>query len=119
MSILAQAIEAVQTKNKHYKMPLLVSVVDETTLIPKSFAVEYLQEYRLEAKFGLKMFSDPVDDIEHARKLKQCRAQIIEAVFGEFREDFMSMFTSLSARNVDEAYDKLEKFYHKMYKVEE
>lgn len=117
MSKLAQAIEAVQTKNKQYKMPALVEVSDEYT--HHSFSIkEPLNEYRIEAKFGLMMLSDPCDDNEHHRKLKQCRAQIVEAIFGEFREDFMGLFTSLSSSNVDEAYHKLEKFYNKMYKVE-
>lgn len=120
MSRLARTIEAVQTKNREYKIPPLIHVTTENFIQPNHFKSDYiLQEYRVEARFGMRMLSELGNDITHTHKLRQCKRQIVEAVFGEFREDFIAMFKALSEQNLDEAYNTLEKFHDKMYGVDE
>lgn len=120
MSKLAQAINAVQTKNKQYKMPSAFDITEHANYHNEPFSVEYLKEYIVEAKFGLRMYLDQgIDDTMYNLKLQECRQHIVEAVFGEFRADFIEMYKALADRNVGEAQVALQNFYNKMFKVEE
>jgi hypothetical protein len=121
MSKLSQAIQAVQTKDRHYKMPLLIDVTDDTyTFYSEPASNNFVNEYRVEAKFGTRIMTDQsTSSTILDMKINDCRRNIIEAVFGEFRIEFVEVYHALAHRDIDGAMLALENFHHKMFKVEE
>lgn len=116
MSQIVNAIKEHDTGNR--KMlndsftPLFRDMVDlKSTLEP----VEIGYQYRIDVRLGCDVI---INDGEIAEAVKRTKNQVIEAVFGEFRGDFMMLERAIYDRDFHASKVYLEKLRHNMYGVE-
>jgi hypothetical protein len=122
MSKLAQAVTATDTKNRIVIDPLfdsMVSITHQVSGVPV-FDPSVAYVYRIEAKFGTQCMVEYQHDgkanyVDEA--LRNTRKAIIEAVFGEFRQDFYLIHQALWKHELHKAHELLHAFEDKMFQV--
>ena len=99
--------------------PLLEDIISvKSTIETLPFTYE-AKEYQIGVKFSSKVW---VSDFEAVRDesaleqaIKRTKRQVIEAIFGEFRTDFMMIERALYDRDFDKARLYLAEFETKMF----
>lgn len=119
MSNLIKAIVTYNTGNRARSYPPLeVSLLNKVLTYEESFPPSInpnLVEFLVSAKFSNKCFVPEGDPNALEYAVRQTKQSIIQAVFGEFREDFLLINRALHQRNFEEAIYLLSKFNTKMY----
>lgn len=119
MSKLIDAITAtpgIERRSARPRMPM-VTIQEETFTSP---AFNYRQEYRIEARFGVKAFID-MAEARHQEALERCiqstRKALVEHIFGEFRAPLAQLRWALSNEDVDEAREIVEQLHRSMFDI--
>lgn len=118
MSNLVKAVEAKKLKERLVYPPLFLDMVS----INESYInVTYGREYSIMATFGSKCtISDEMSEREHALPYAIARTKraIVEAVFGEFRQDFRLVEEAIWNNNIPKAHKLLREFETRMFSDE-
>lgn len=75
-------------------------------------------EYKIEARLGSKiLISDVVrnDPVAFKETMRKMRCQLVDIMFGEFREDLRAINLALYRYNVAEAQHLVNQLYEKMF----
>lgn len=117
MSQLIKAIKAHDTGNrvilKDQFRPLFLDMVDiksETYTIPYEATVVY----KIGVTFGAQAMVSQTGETLH-QAIIRTKQQVIQAVFGEFREDIIMIERALYDRDFDAARENLWKLNEKMF----
>lgn len=128
MSQLAKAVLAHDTGRRQFLdgenfSPLFRDLYDAKESVTEHRAFQIGKEYRIDVRLGNSCFVNELDDMGYDSCLTEAihhtRKQIVEAVFGEFREDFLRIRQALWNNNRNEAAKLLAEFEHKMYSTED
>lgn len=121
MSQLVKAVQYVDTKdrviiNRGFS-PLFTDLVEVKSYSHQDvlFGHKYRIGVKIEATATIpesKIFGDHLDDA-----VDRVKRQIVEAVFGEFRQDFERVHMALNNYDVETAMLMLIKFQEKMYGI--
>lgn len=114
MSKLSDAINATKT-NKVYAENSYSFVSIETGYYPTPLHYEY----SIRAIFGTKVIlcDELIADGALETAVHQVKAAVINAVFGEFREDLYLITKHLYKRNTDKALEAVYALQNKMFEV--
>lgn len=120
MSKLVQAVQATETKWRFAELNTLFNdmVTIEKEYVPTNSIITY-GEYRVRAIFGstTKIHTEQVNEVlPHI--IEKVKRAIVEAVFGEFREDFRLLDKAVWERDLDKVSELLQKFEVKMFSNE-
>jgi hypothetical protein len=78
-------------------------------------------QYRIGVTLGAQCWVDELEQLKSdnalANAIERTKRQVIEAIFGEFREDFRNIERSLYDSNVEEARVQLHAMEDKMFQV--
>jgi hypothetical protein len=78
-------------------------------------------QYRIGVTLGSQCWVDELEQLKSdnalANAIERTKRQVIEAIFGEFREDFRNIERSLYDSNVEEARVQLHAMEDKMFQV--
>lgn len=124
MSKIVKAITALNTGNRKY-LPEKLSPLFESTVNGESKISEirtsdgYIKQYRIGITLGAKADVSEMDVFRNKDSLSlaidRTKRNVIEAIFGEFREDFCMLENAIYNRNFEEARELLRNFRDKMY----
>ena len=128
MSQIVRAVTAVDTgqrkviDNKMFS-PLFQDVFQMQERIEDVHSADYITAklYRIGITLGHQAMvtdnnlKDGPDELEYA--IERAKKSIVEAIFGEFREDFMRLSNALYDRDYQKAQALLVQFERKMFEV--
>jgi hypothetical protein len=106
--------------NKRFGTPLFHETVDIKSDYSDYSTNDYIQKvYRIEVKLGntCLLNEEQLDYINEA--VKRTKNQVVEAIFGEFREDFRMIERAIYEHDFNKAGQLLYKFEYKMFNVGE
>ena len=116
MSKLAEQIKAVQTNERHAQRSPVINIVAGSSEIPPLGSRAEHYRYELTATFGctaIMEFGTPsVQGI-----LKEVRRQVLDEVFGEFRQNFNEIERALFDYDNEAARKALQSFRQRMFEV--
>jgi hypothetical protein len=119
MSKLSDAVKHNNKKSYKPQTEFFNSVVKVNEVIETITPTQAIL-YKIEARIGREILiqdnlasKNEQDMLEEA--VKKVKRQVIEAVFGEFREDIYLVYQSLWEWNCREAEDRLRKLEQKMF----
>jgi hypothetical protein len=115
MSKLSEMIKAAQTNERRCVMNPLINFASSATDLPALAPIHYV--YSFKAEFGCTATVQYGAKGELDAKLKQIRRQVVEAVFGEFREDIHAINRALMNYDTDKATELVGIMYGKMFDV--
>lgn len=78
------------------------------------------KQYRIGVTLGSQVLVSELDDLQNTENvlpqaIRRTKRQVIEAIFGEFRQDFMLVERALYDRDFQKARDHLRIFEEKMF----
>lgn len=116
MSKLSEMIQAKQTSERRHvmaPMPALVDIDYSCTALPGD-PLHYVYEMNvtLGCQAVIRQGSGDADV-----KLKVIRRQVVEAIFGEFREDIYTIERALMNYDTDKAAQAVSDLYRRMFDV--
>lgn len=121
MSNLVKAIEAHRTREAvrliNEYPPLFNSVFDVQSTVTELKYEDCIQ-YRIVATFGSEVYVDQRSRESLGLAIERAKRGVIEAIFGEFRSDFILIEQALYNRNFKDATVLLREFERKMFSVE-
>lgn len=115
MSKLAEMIQAVQTSERRRVMSPLVAI-RTSSVEPRNCSFPEHYVYTLTATFGCNAtleYNDPCA----VQVLAQVRRQVVDEVFGEFRENFTEIERALFNYDNEAARKALNSFRQRMFEV--
>ena len=116
MSKLAEMIRASQTNERrcvYTPIASFSSMVEDAQ--PRIQPMHYV--YSLKAEFGCNATVQYGAQGELDAKLKIIRRQVVEEIFGEFREDIYAIQRALMNYKTDEAIELVGKLHERMFDV--
>lgn len=127
MSQLVKAITAVDTGERKYipkgLSPLFVDVFSGKSESSTTYVEDIAKVYKIGVTLGCSatvsestLIREGSTPLEEA--VNRCKKQIIEAVFGEFRQDFRLIEKAIYDHNTEEAGRHLYNMEQKMYSAE-
>ena len=117
MSKLVSAVKC-HKGNKYYSpiSPLFNKYIEFTDTTTRILDVGV--EYIMIAKFGSKVIVTDGDEEALAHAIDDVKSSIVEAVFGEFRENFRELNSATYDGNLPVIRSLLNKFHEKMFRVD-
>lgn len=115
MSKLAEMIQAAQTNERRHVFTPLIDIRSEVHPVNRARPDHYI--YELKAAFGCNVTIKFGDHGEADHKLKMIRRQVIEAVFGEFRENLHEIQRALANYDCAAATEAVKDLYDRMFDV--
>lgn len=116
MSKLSEMIRESQTSERRCVMTPIMRFTSTMTEIPACLSpIHYV--YELKAEFGCKATVQYGAKGELDTKLRIVRKQVIDAVFGEFREDIYAIQRALFNYDTDKAIELVGDLHHRMFDV--
>lgn len=120
MSKIVDAITATQTNRRRHKPTKLF---DSVFTVCEEFAPSPTEtEYRISVTLGARYWVSSELQADSAfpfleEAVKSTKKKVIEAIFGEFREDFRNLEHALYNSEVETARTMLQAFEKKMFEV--
>ncbi len=116
MSKLAEMIQAAQTNARRCVMTPIASFTSSVNEPPAlTSQVHYV--YSLKAEFGCNATVQYGAKSDLDAKLKLVRRQVVEAIFGEFREDIYAIQRAFINYDADKAVELVGAMYKRMFDV--
>lgn len=116
MSKLSGMIRAAQTNERRHIQTPLLNLQISSEEVPTAYSAPMAYVYRMEAIFGHhSVIAFNGKDAE--LKLKAVRRQVVEDIFGEFRNDIYAIERALFDRDVDTALQAVGTLLKNMYEV--
>ena len=127
MSQVVRAIEAHETGNRKLLQDgfskLFQDVFSVKSQIQEVKCPEVAREYRIGVTIGSQVWVSELEVIKQGANvlgeaINRTKRQVIEAIFGEFRHDFMILERALYDRDFQKSRDTLRVIEQKMFGVE-
>jgi len=121
MSRVAKEIKAQSTgRSRTFEgfSPLLEDIISVKSAIEKLPFTYEAKQYRIGVTFSSQVWvydAAACDESALSQAIKRTKRQVIEAIFGEFRTDFMMIERALYERDFDKARLYLAEFENKMF----
>lgn len=120
MSKLVNKIMATRT-NKTKAIAPTLKLFDDICTVEEHIQYNsstFQNEYEIGIKFGNKCGVNDNDSINLPRAIDSTKRQVIEAIFGEFREDMLMIERALHDRDNEKAMEALHVLRRKMFSPE-
>lgn len=117
MSKLASMIQAAQTNERRHVMTPLVSFKTSVESPPSLASSPMYYVYKLKAEFGCNATVQYGDQGELDAKLRVIRHQVVNDVFGEFREDIYAIQRALMDYDTARATELVQAMYVRMFDI--
>lgn len=114
MSKLSEMIQAAQTNERCHVFTPLIDIRSEVKPTPPCVYPEHYI-YELTAKFGCNATVRFGDNGELDQKLRMIRRQVVEAIFGEFRENIHEIQRALADYDCATATSAVSDLYDRMF----
>lgn len=127
MSQLVKAVMAHDTGNRtvlqNHFSPLFVDVFEKKEQIDQTYDQAVVAKiYRIGVTLGTQVIVSEFDELQDqdamALAIERAKRSIIEAVFGEFREDIVQLHNAIYDRDFLKSRSILTKLCEKMFSVE-
>jgi hypothetical protein len=116
MSKLSEMILAAQTNERRYVFTPLIKLASSVVPEPHlTYPDHYV--YSFKAEFGCNATVQYGAKSELETKLKVIRRQVVEEVFGEFRDDIYAIQRALMDYNTDQASELVSAMHDRMFNV--
>ena len=116
MSKLSDMIQAAQTNERRHVQTPLASFKVRPEEVPTAYYSPMSYIYKLEATFGCTAVIE-ADQKAVEQKLKAVRRQVVESIFGEFRDAIYAIERALFDHDTKTAQELVGKLLQHMYEV--
>jgi hypothetical protein len=121
MSKVVNAIMATKNDHVRHKPSTLFRDVFSVREDIKTVPIELEIQYRIGVTIGSQCWVSELEQLKHENALElavqRTKRQVIEAIFGEFREDFRNIERALYDSDIENARIMLHKMEDKMFEV--